>query len=84
MELVLTPLALAAVGLAVGLAAHFIYRRFQRKPPHPLTDAAIERVALEGDTITAIRWHRELHNSSLPVAKAAVEGMVAQGREVTQ
>ena len=51
-------------------------QRFQRQPPSPLTDADIERVAREGDTVTAIRWHRELHNSKLPAARAAVEGML--------
>lgn len=75
--------ALALIGAATAFVfllglAHRVYSRFQRKAPEPLTDADIERVAREGDIITAIRWHRELHGSDLAVAKATVENIVAQ------
>lgn len=76
-------LAMCGVFVAVGTIARLIIQRFQRKPPNPLTDKVIESVALEGDVITAIRWHRELHGSSLTDAKAAVEGIVAQHKGLT-
>lgn len=72
------PDVFALIGMGttfVWLGTHvFGYlQRFQRQPPEPLTDEDIERVAREGDMATAVRWHRTLHGSSLPDAKAAVE-----------
>lgn len=77
-RMVVVAAAVVVLGTAVAMLVDRLVKR--RPPPNPLTDAEIERVAQEGDQMSAIRWYRELHDADLPTARSAVDRMLRKGQ----
>ncbi len=67
------------IALALAAVALRLFVRAPEDPPEDASDDDIRRLALEGRTLDAIRWHRLLHGTDPDAAKAAVEAM-ADGR----
>lgn len=69
------------LGGAALIAVVALVSRLTREPsPHPLTDEHIRQAVRAGDAVKAVRYHRELHGSTLPAAKAAIDQLIAEGK----
>lgn len=68
-----------AIGLAAFAALIFLQAQFKDpKPPDPLTDEVIARLASEGRFRLAVKWYRTLHGSWLSEAKQATRELQRQ------